>query len=92
MWPPQSDREHHGEEDTERWTRLDVTCPLCIALYNRYMGGVDHNDQRYHVRLKNMKCYKYIFWFLFDVSITNAFILSSFDVHRGALLDHDQFV
>ena len=51
-------------------TRLDVTCPLCIALYNRYMGGVDHNDQlrgSYHVRLKNMKCYKYIFWFLFDV-------------------------
>lgn len=42
------------------------------------MGGVDHNDQLrgyYHVRLKCRKCYKYIFWFLFDVAITNSYIL-----------------
>lgn len=43
------------------------------------MGGVDHNDQLrqyYHVRLKCRKYYKYIFWFLFDVAVTNTYILS----------------
>ena len=41
-------------------------------------GGVDHNDQLcgyYHVRLKCRKYYKYIFWFLFDLAITNSYIL-----------------
>ena len=55
---------------------------IVLALYNRFMGGVDLGDQlrgSYHVRLKNRKNYKYIFCFLFDVAITNAFILHSFD-------------
>ena len=41
-----------------------------------YMGGVDKSDQLrgyYHVRLKSSKNYK--FWFMFDVAITNAFLL-----------------
>ena len=44
------------------------------------MGGVDRNDQLrkyYGVRLKSRKSYKYIFWFILDVAITNAFILLS---------------
>ena len=56
----------------------EVQCPAAVKLYNTYMGGVDYGDQLrgyYHVRLKNRKYYKYIFWFLFDVSITNSFIL-----------------
>ena len=68
-------------------TRLDVSCPLCVALCNQYMGGVNYNDQlrgSYHVRLKCMKNYKNVFWYLFDVSVTNARILHSFDVHSGA--------
>ena len=55
-----------------------ITCPASILSYNTYMGGVDHGDQLhgyYHVRLKNRKYYKYIFWFLFDVSITNSYVL-----------------
>ena len=43
------------------------------------MGGVDQNDQlrgHYHVRLKCRKYYKYIFWFLFDVTVINSYILS----------------
>ena len=67
-------------------TRMTVECPLCVALYNLYMGGVDLGDQLrgyYHVRLKCTKNYKYIFWFLVDVAITNAFILQSFDVQTG---------
>ena len=69
-----------------------VPCPICIALYNKYMGGVDHADQLrgyYHVRWKCMKNYKYIFSFLFDVAVTNAFILHSFDV--TAVMELKQF-
>ena len=58
-------------------TRETFPCPSSIALYNKFMGGVDHNDQLrgyYHTPVKCRKFYKYI-WFLFDVAITNAFIL-----------------
>ena len=58
---------------------ISVKCPHAIALYNKYMGGVDLNDQirkYYHIRLKSKKYYKYLFWFLFDLTITNAYILS----------------
>ncbi len=42
------------------------------------MGGVNLGDQYrgyYHVRMKCRKFYKYIINFLFDVTITNSFIL-----------------
>ena len=42
------------------------------------MGGVDRGDQLrgyYNCKVKSRKFYKYIFYFLLDVSITNAFIL-----------------
>ena len=42
------------------------------------MGGVDRGNQLrqyYHVRFKSHKLYKYVFWFLFDVSITNSYDL-----------------
>ena len=42
------------------------------------MGGVDRGDQLrgyYNCKVKSRKFYKYIFYFLFDVSITNGFIL-----------------
>ena len=54
-------------------------CPSIITTYNRYMGGVDKNDQLrqfYHVRLKSQKYYKYLFWMLFDVAITNSLIIA----------------
>ena len=75
-------------------SRIEVHCPICIALYNRYMGGVDHSDQLrvcYHLRWKCMKNYKYIFCFLFDVSVTNAFILHSYDVTSTAAMDQKHF-
>lgn len=58
--------------------RESVTCPEALTAYNNNMGGVDRGDQLrgyYHVRMKCRKVYKYIANFLFDVSITNAFIL-----------------
>ena len=45
--------------------RSAVPCPQSVALYNKYMSGVDHNDQLrgyYSVRTKWKKCYR---WFLF---------------------------
>ena len=58
-----------------------MQCTDAVVLYNKYMAGVDKGDQLrqyYRVRTKCMKNYKYIFWFLFDVAITNAYILSSY--------------
>ena len=60
---------------------VELSCPAAILAYTKYMGGVDLGDQLrkyYSVRLKCRKNYKYIFWFLFDVCITNSFILSKF--------------
>ena len=71
-------------------SRAEVMCPSAIATYTRNMGGVDKGDQLrkyYSVRLKCTKNYKYVFWFLFDVSITNAYILSGYVPSTPTSLD-----
>ena len=58
--------------------RISVPCPLSIMEYNNFMGGVDRGDQvrgYCSCRTKYRKFYKYIFHFLLDVAITNAYIL-----------------
>ena len=62
-------------------SKEEVECPLALKSYNKYMGGVDRGDQLrgyYRCKVKSRKFYKYIFHFLIDVAITNAFIL-----HQG---------
>ena len=57
---------------------MPVQCPENIIHYNKYMGGVDRGDQLrgyYSCRTKSRNFYKYIFHFLFDVAITNTYIL-----------------
>ena len=69
----------------------EVSCPSAILTYTKYMGGVDLGDQfrkYYAVRLKCNKNYKYFFRFIFDVSITNAFILSKLCNHTRT--SHDE--
>ena len=59
-------------------TRIAVPCPQSVIEYNTHMGGVDRGDQLrgyYCCRSKSRKFYKYIFHFLLDVAITNAYIL-----------------
>ena len=59
-------------------TRTPVSCPESILLYNMYMGGVDRGDQLrgyYSCRTKSRKFYRYVFYFLYDVAITNAYVL-----------------
>ena len=70
-------------------TQITVRSPTSVTLYNKYMGGVDRNDQLrgyYHVRLKCRKYYRYIFWFMFEVAVTNSFILCK---HHTDLGIHD---
>ena len=58
-------------------TSVDVPCPESIISY-KFMGGVDCGDQLrgyYRCRSKSRNFYKYIFFFLFDVAITNAYLL-----------------
>ena len=71
-------------------SRTPVPCPESIISYNKYMGGVDLGDQLrgyYRCRTKSRKFYKYIFHFLLDVAITNAYILQKFycpeNVHKN---------
>ena len=55
-----------------------IPCPKAIKMYNTYMGGVDLNDQLrryYNFNMKSRKSYKYIFFFLFQLAITNSYIL-----------------
>ena len=56
----------------------EVQAPMAVITYNKWMGAVDRGDQLrqyYCLRLKSRKVYKYIFWFLVDVSIANSYIL-----------------
>jgi len=62
-------------------SKVMVPCPDAVVVYNKFMGGVDKGDQLrhyYHIRTKCVKNYKYIFWFLLDMVITNAHIISHF--------------
>ena len=55
-----------------------MLCPSAIATYVKHMGGVDLGNQLckyYSVRLKSTKHYKY---YVFDVCIITAYILSGF--------------
>ena len=83
----------YGEH--RRMGHLFVSCPRSLALYNKFMGGVDHSNQlrgSYSFRLKCTKNYKYIFVYFFDVAITNPYILhTNFDVHSEVTTDHKTF-
>ena len=55
-----------------------VSKPSVIDQYNKHMGGVDLADQLrkyYSVGRSSFKWYRYLFWFLIDVSICNSFIM-----------------
>ncbi len=62
-------------------SREEVSCPLAITSYNKNMAAVDKGDQYrgyYHCSINSSKFYNiyiYIYYFRFDVTITNAFIL-----------------
>ncbi|KAF8778424.1 PiggyBac transposable element-derived protein like [Argiope bruennichi] len=58
--------------------KLSVQCPVVFVQYNRHMGGVDLADQcrkYFSVVRKSSKWWWYIFSFLLDTAVNNAFIL-----------------
>ena len=76
--PSQAEDSHTALRRQRDGTRVPVQCTDAVVLYNKYMAGVDKGDQirQYNrVRTRCYKYYKYIFCFLFDVSITNSFHL-----------------
>ena len=57
-----------------------IDCPPSVSLYNKFMGGVDMQDQArkyYNVTFKSVKWWKYLFWFFLDTAIINSYILYS---------------
>ena len=62
-------------------SRADFSCPRSVTLYNQNMGGVDLADQlrRSYTcsRRSKSRWYMRMFWFFFDVSIINSYILES---------------
>ena len=72
--------------------------PACVQLYNVYMGGVDKNDQLctyYRVGRASHKWWRYVFWFAFNISITNSWLLWKESNHQPPelrCLDHLKFV
>ena len=64
-------RQKDGKSQTE-------PCPPNVVVYNKFMEGVGKCDQLrgyYRVRVKLRKFYRYIFCFLFDCCVVNAFTL-----------------
>ncbi len=56
-------------------SRQQVSCPQAIISYIWYMDRGDQLRGYYKCRVKSRKFYKYIFYFLLDVAITNSFVL-----------------
>lgn len=59
-------------------TQIQVPCPRSVPEYNDHMNGVDISDQlrtQYSTYRKSKKWWQYLFWFCFDLAMSNAFIL-----------------
>ena len=64
-----------------------VEKPKVVVKYNNHMGGVDHADQLrsyYGIGRSSHKwyMYKYLFWFVFEVLLSNCFILHKENLQR----------
>jgi hypothetical protein len=71
-----------GQETVRRKQKdgsyIEVPSLPVVTLYNKHMGGVDRSDQLrqyYNTSRRAKKWWRYLFWFLVDVSIVNAHIL-----------------
>ena len=52
--------------------------PELICEYNKYMGGVDHNDQLlvyFAIGRKTLKWWKRVFWRLLKIALVNSHLL-----------------
>ena len=70
--------ESHVERKSRRGELKEVPAPSIVGQYNSNMNGVDHADQlrtEYPTFRTSRKWWQYVFWFVFDTAVTNAFIL-----------------
>ena len=56
-------------------SRTMVSCPEAVKAYNEHMGGVDLADQMRRFYTCTHKWYFWLFWFLLDLAIDNAYVL-----------------
>ncbi len=55
-----------------------IQCPPVLPGYNKFMGGVDQNDQKkayYAISRKSRRWWLRIFWHFLDVAVINAYCL-----------------
>ena len=72
----QTDVTHTAQRKQKDGSKVSVQCTDAVVLYNKYMAGVDKGHQHRQYYQVSTKYYRYIFWFLFEVSITNYLPLS----------------
>lgn len=69
--------------------------PLAIQQYTEHFNAVDKNDQCQSYYSVAAKVWKYIFWFIIDISLINAYALYcmwKFPVHTCLKLDLPGFL
>ena len=57
---------------------INVVCLIALKNYTAHMNGVNWADQlrsSYSISRKALRWWKYLFWFMVDVSICNGYIL-----------------
>ena len=59
----------------------EVEIPGPVHHYNRNMGGVDLNDQYHASERSGKKWGRFVFWFLVDVAVCNAYIVEGLSSH-----------
>ena len=69
-------------------TRVPITCPDSVKLYNTYMGGVHLFDSRrktYSSSRNSMNWWLWLFSFILDTAVVNSYILHKETRHGKAL-------
>ena len=67
---------------------VNMSCPLSVQLYNKYMGAVDMADQlrkAYSCRRRSRKWWLPLFYFMVDISVVNSYILHRDTPHASKL-------
>lgn len=66
-------------------SKKEVSCPVAMEFYNKYMGGVDHADQMitlYELDRKSQKWWRKVFFRLLMTAVHNAYIIYNETNHR----------
>ena len=71
-----------------------VVKPICIMDYNKHMGGVDTNDQLgndYSLSRRTLKWWVKLFFYMFNLAVTNAYLIYKKNNYAQHPLDHSNF-